>query len=324
MYVSATLNLAAIRLRALFPQWFNAANCFVGAGPTEATEVGKHWMCVYYGGMNNSDFHDGGNLGRRWRMALEYHHEWITDNRERYTVDALQVMERMRKIVGQLVPSTGPTGMNFWMPYNVPTVAFTSGSVEPVAGRIIVNHSASGAGIVADVQTTGGDWASGTAAGIVYIEPLYSLSFTSGGTTPIVPNRWITQGATASGVVADVVLSSGSWAAGDAAGTLYLFGVTGTWATGQINMGSTTDIATASGSATQTAFSAGQIDLRAVSLQDGSVTTQADAMTASGAATLTQIVAEPIGLASDPILRVADSSRNLVSVEQSYDVFSIA
>lgn len=326
MFVSATLNLAAIRLRGLFPDWFNTANCFVGAGPTDATEVGRHWMCVYDGGLSSVDHHDGGSLGRRWRLMLSYSHEWQADNRERYTIEAIQVKEHMRKIVGRLHQTTGPTAMDFWMPYAVPGLSFTSGgTIELLPGRVVVQNGGAAAGIVADVQLTSGDWAAGTAAGLIYLEPLYSMAFTSGGTTQIVPNKKIELATgLASATVADVVLTGGTWAAGTAAGNLYLYGVTGTWTTGQIDMGANTNVATSSGSATVTPWAAGQIDLRVVSPIDGSTALTTNIATASGAATATQIVAEPLRVSSEPILTVVDGARSLVRIEQSYDVFSIA
>ena len=257
---------------------------------------------------------------------LSYSHEWQADNRERYTIEAIQIKERMRKIVGRLHQVNGPTAMDFWMPYAVPGLTFTSGgTIEILPGRIAIQNGGAAAGIVADVQLSSGDWAAGTAAGIMYLEPLYTLAFTSGGTTQIMPGKNIELATgLAAATVADVVLTGGTWAAGTAAGNLYLFGVTGTWTTGQIDMGASTNVATSSGSATVSPWSAGQIDLRVVSPIDGSTALTTNAATASGAAVATQIVAEPLRVSSEPTLTVVDGARSLVRMEQSYDVFSIA
>ena len=77
-----------------------------------------------------------------------------------------------------------------------------------------------------------------------------SLAFTSGGTTEIVRGNTVT-GATgaATMVVGFVRVTSGSWAGGDAAGTI-LGVVTGTFQAENLNIGATLNVATISGDAT--------------------------------------------------------------------------
>jgi hypothetical protein len=77
-----------------------------------------------------------------------------------------------------------------------------------------------------------------------------SLAFTSGGTTEIVRGNTVT-GATgaATMVVQFVRVTSGSWAGGDAAGTI-MGVVTGTFQAENLNIGATLNVATISGDAT--------------------------------------------------------------------------
>ena len=71
------------------------------------------------------------------------------------------------------------------------------------------------------------------------------VAFTSGGTYEIVAGDTIT-GATsgATATVFDVVLTSGSWAGGDAAGVLWLNGQSGTFSAENLNVGANSNVAT--------------------------------------------------------------------------------
>lgn len=73
------------------------------------------------------------------------------------------------------------------------------------------------------------------------------MAFTSGGTYEIAIGNTIT-GATsaATAIVKNVVLTSGTWATGDAAGRLILSGKTGTFASESIKVGANADVATIS------------------------------------------------------------------------------
>lgn len=81
--------------------------------------------------------------------------------------------------------------------------------------------------------------------------PAYSRTFTSGGTYEIEAGDTIT-GATSksTALVQSVTLSTGTWAGGDAAGTLTLRRVTGTFAAENLNVGSQTNVATIAGDLT--------------------------------------------------------------------------
>lgn len=73
----------------------------------------------------------------------------------------------------------------------------------------------------------------------------HTVAFTSGGTYEISPGDTIT-GATsgATGIVEKITLSSGTWAGGNAAGTLYVHSVSGTFQAENLNVGSNNNVAT--------------------------------------------------------------------------------
>ena len=82
---------------------------------------------------------------------------------------------------------------------------------------------------------------------------VWTLSFTSGGTTEIEVGDTIegaTSGATA--YVAGVSVNTGSWAGGDAAGTLTLRRVTGTFQAENLDVGTDLNVATIAGAPTGT------------------------------------------------------------------------
>lgn len=85
----------------------------------------------------------------------------------------------------------------------------------------------------------------------------YVLPFTSGGTSEIGTSgiQGATSGATAT--VHDVILASGSWAGGDAAGTLLVSDVLGTFVAENINQGAALNIATIAGAPTAYELPAG-------------------------------------------------------------------
>lgn len=84
------------------------------------------------------------------------------------------------------------------------------------------------------------------------------LAFTSGGVTEIVEGNTIT-GATsaATAVITRVVLSSGSWAAGTAAGRLYFASQTGTFQAENIDVGASPNLATIAGNSSAITLSPG-------------------------------------------------------------------
>lgn len=115
--------------------------------------------------------------------------------------------------------------------------------------RYAVRDNAGATAAVMHKATTGG-WAA--------VAHNRTLSFTSGGTTEIVVGNTIT-GATsgATGLVRAVVLQSGTWAAGDAAGYLVLANQTGTFTAENLNVGASLNVATVAGNSALHSFPAG-------------------------------------------------------------------
>jgi hypothetical protein len=101
-----------------------------------------------------------------------------------------------------------------------------------------------------------------TAAGWVAVDLGRSLAFTSGGVVVITEGQTIT-GATsgATATVARVVVESGDWTTGDAAGRLILSAQTGTFAAENLNVGASLNVATvAANSAAITLLPGGQYE----------------------------------------------------------------
>lgn len=80
-----------------------------------------------------------------------------------------------------------------------------------------------------------------------------TISFTSGGTHEVLENDTLTgavSGATA--VVKRIILTSGSWADGDAAGTFVLYSQSGTYQSETLNEGANTNVCTIAGDSSET------------------------------------------------------------------------
>jgi hypothetical protein len=122
-----------------------------------------------------------------------------------------------------------------------------------------------GAGAVRGIWYYGGKWyayrdnAGGTAGGMFVASTSgwtsvalgWELPFTSGGATEIVAtNTVVGETSAASAVVTRVVLESGSWAGGDAAGRLIFATKTGNFAAETLKIGATLDVASIAGNAT--------------------------------------------------------------------------
>ncbi len=83
--------------------------------------------------------------------------------------------------------------------------------------------------------------------------PPKKIAYTSGGTYEIVAGDTIVQGSSHA-LVDEVVLSTGTWAAGTAAGDLYLSDQVGDFAAGNLAVGSHADAATVAGNSTDTVY----------------------------------------------------------------------
>lgn len=90
-------------------------------------------------------------------------------------------------------------------------------------------------------------------SGWVEVDLGYELSFTSGGTYEIVDGDTIT-GASGHADVTRVVLESGTWAAGTAAGKLIIASQTGTFAAENIDVGANSNVATIAGESSAITF----------------------------------------------------------------------
>lgn len=84
--------------------------------------------------------------------------------------------------------------------------------------------------------------------------PPKKIAFTLGGTYEIVAGDTVVQGSTHA-LVDEVVLTTGTWAGGDAAGDLYLSDQVGDFVAGNLAVGSHADAATVAGNSTDTVYS---------------------------------------------------------------------
>ena len=84
--------------------------------------------------------------------------------------------------------------------------------------------------------------------------PPKKIAFTSGGTYEIVAGDTIVQGSTHA-LIEEVVVSSGTWVGGNAAGDLYLSDQIGDFAAGNLSVGSHSDVATVAGNSSDTVYS---------------------------------------------------------------------
>lgn len=128
----------------------------------------------------------------------------------------------------------------------------------PGTGSVLMAAAVKGVVVAARAaNATNADLHVSSATGWQTITPGRTLNFTSGGTYQIQPSDTIT-GATsgATATVVAVILQSGSWSAGDAAGYLVLSGQSGTFQSENLNVGGNADVATISGDSTAITFSA--------------------------------------------------------------------
>ena len=105
---------------------------------------------------------------------------------------------------------------------------------------------------------TAGAMYKSSAAGWVLCTLGRTVAFTSGGTTAIAEGNTVTGAVSgATGVVGRVILASGTWAGGDAAGTLVLTSQTGTFQAENLDVGASLDLATIGGNSTATTLPVG-------------------------------------------------------------------
>jgi hypothetical protein len=105
---------------------------------------------------------------------------------------------------------------------------------------------------------TAGGMFKATTAGWVAQSLGYSLSFASGGTYEVLEGDTLTGAtSTATAVVGRIVLDSGSWAGGDAAGRFILTSRTGDMVSETLNVGANTNVCTITGNSTANTLPAG-------------------------------------------------------------------
>lgn len=109
-----------------------------------------------------------------------------------------------------------------------------------------------------NVGATAGTMWKSTASGWSQIDLGRSIAFTSGGTYVVAEGNTIT-GATsaATATVKRVIVTSGTWAGGDAAGRLVLSGQTGTFQSENLNVGGNLNVATIAGNSSAIALQPG-------------------------------------------------------------------
>lgn len=135
--------------------------------------------------------------------------------------------------------------------YTSDQINFTinDGSTDFAVGDSFTVAVAAGTGKYRPVNFSGTDGSENAAAVLLEINELIStlksVAFTSGGTYQVMPGDQIT-GATsgATGRIRSITLSSGSYAGGDAAGTIILDDVVGTFQSENLNVGSNSNVAT--------------------------------------------------------------------------------
>lgn len=135
----------------------------------------------------------------------------------------------------------------------------TDAGTDFAYGDLFTVTVAAGGGQVRAINFTGVD-GTAIAYGILYdavdasASGEYTRTFTSGGTYEIVPGDTVT-GATSAATarVVAVSLSSGTWAGGDAAGTLTVDTHSGTFQAENLNVGANTNVATIAGAMTAVA-----------------------------------------------------------------------
>jgi hypothetical protein len=133
----------------------------------------------------------------------------------------------------------------------------------PAAGKWFLTTNASGKAEAQYGLTAGPQEWTFTDVNVANVETAYgiymwtlTLAFTSGGTTEIKVGDTIgnlASNPTATAVVTQVILTGGTWAGGDAAGTLRLKTQVGTFASGSIYVGAS-EIATIAGDTTKVLF----------------------------------------------------------------------
>jgi hypothetical protein len=120
------------------------------------------------------------------------------------------------------------TGTQPWTGGEIVELSFTNGSQAPVVGDILVGATSGVRGTVVAFYVSSGSWAGGDAAGKVYLRQVDDrLNFNTGSSAFTVGQVVTGASSGATGIIDAVVVTSGTWAGGDAAGYLVIRGGNG-------------------------------------------------------------------------------------------------
>jgi len=104
-------------------------------------------------------------------------------------------------------------------------LSFSGGSTLPVEGDILTGETSLVQGTVISVYKASGDWATSDAAGKILLKLVDERVNFNTGSVAFTPGQTVTGAAsTATGVIVAVVVTSGTWGSGDAAGYLVVRG----------------------------------------------------------------------------------------------------
>ena len=117
------------------------------------------------------------------------------------------------------------TGKQPWSGEEMVEIAFTGGSAEPVAGDVLIGAISGVRGTVVAWYVATGDWGTSDAAGKIYLKLVDERLNFNTGSVAFTPGQTVTgASSTATGIIDQVVVSTGSWGGGDAAGYLAIRG----------------------------------------------------------------------------------------------------
>lgn len=139
-----------------------------------------------------------------------------------------------RYYAGLAVKSTGAlyalsaTAKQPWTGGEMVELSFTNGNQAPSVGDILTGATSGVRGTVVAVYLQSGSWGSGDAAGKIYLKAVDErLSFNTGSGAFTVGQTVTGASSGATGIIIAVVVTSGSWGGGDAAGYLVIRGGNG-------------------------------------------------------------------------------------------------
>jgi len=102
-------------------------------------------------------------------------------------------------------------------------LSFNSGSVAPVIGELLTETVSGVEGIVVAFYVSSGSWANGDAAGKIYLKQVSQILSFNTGSVAITAGKTITGASSgATGIVVSITVSSGTWAGGNATGTIVI------------------------------------------------------------------------------------------------------